>query len=183
MGTMVAVGTEGGLLDADGVPPNTDRILVVDSIAAAAGGAAGISSNTSYIESAAGVAEGARTGLASVVTGVLFLVATVFAPLVQVVPYEAGAPALVVVGFVMMIQVRTIDWNDGEIALPAFLTIVVMPFTYSITSGIGAGFIAYALLKLARGKRDEVHPLMWVASALFVLYFAIGPVKDILGVS
>jgi AGZA family xanthine/uracil permease-like MFS transporter len=183
MGTMVAVGAEGGLLDENGAPPNTERILVVDSIAAAAGGAASVSSNTSYIESAAGVAEGARTGLASVVTGLLFLVAMVFTPVVQVVPYEAGAPALVVVGFLMMLQVRTIDWDDGEIALPAFLTIVLMPFTYSITAGIGAGFIAYALMKLARGKTDQVHPLMWVTSALFVVYYVIGPIKDLLGVT
>jgi AGZA family xanthine/uracil permease-like MFS transporter len=182
MGTMVAVGTEGGLLDANGTPPNVERILVVDSIAAAAGGMASVSSNTSYIESAAGVAEGARTGLASVVTGMLFLIATVFSPLVQVVPYEAGAPALVVVGFVMMLQVRNIDWDDGETALPAFLTIVVMPFTYSITAGIGAGFISYALLKAARGKARDVHPLLWATSALFVLYYAMGPIKHLLGV-
>jgi AGZA family xanthine/uracil permease-like MFS transporter len=182
MGTMVAVGTEGALLDEAGAPPNTERILIVDSIAAAAGGAASVSSNTSYIESAAGVAEGARTGLASVVTGVLLLVATVFSPLVKVVPYEAAAPALVVVGFVMMIQMRTIDWDDGETALPAFLTIVVMPFTYSITAGIGAGFISYVLLKLALGKVRQVHPLLLVTSGLFVLYYAIGPVKTLLGV-
>jgi AGZA family xanthine/uracil permease-like MFS transporter len=182
MGTMVAVGTEGGLLDADGSPPNTERILVVDSLAAAVGGAASVSSNTSFIESAAGVAEGARTGLASVVTGLLFLVATVFSPLVKVVPYEAAAPALVIVGFVMMIQVRTIDWDDGESALPAFVTIVVMPFTYSITAGIGAGFITHVVLKVARGKASQVHPLLWATSALFVLYYAIGPIKAALGV-
>ncbi len=165
------------------MPPKPERILVVDSIAAAAaGGAASVSSNTSYIESAAGVAEGARTGLASVVTGVLFQVATWFSQLVQVVPHEAGAPALVVVGFVMMIQVRNIDWDDGEAALPAFLTVVLMPFTYSITAGIGAGFVSYVLLKLARGKASQVHPLLYAASALFVVYFAIGPVKSLLWV-
>jgi len=120
--------------------------------------------------------------LASVVTGALFLIAMVFSPLVKVVPYEAGAPALVVVGFVMMIQVQKIDWNDGETALPAFLTIVVMPFTYSITAGIRAGFIAYVVLKLARGKADQVHPLLWVMSGLFVLYYAIGPIQHALGV-
>jgi AGZA family xanthine/uracil permease-like MFS transporter len=183
MGTMVAVGAEGALLDADGAPPNADRILVVDSIAAVAGGAASVSSNTSYIESAAGVAEGARTGLASVVTGVLFLIAMMFTPLVKVVPHEAGAPALVVVGFVMMTQMRNINWDDGESALPAFLTIVLMPFTYSITAGIGAGFVSYVVLKVARGKSSEVHPLLWATSALFVLYFAIDPVKHLLGLS
>ncbi|MBL8932114.1 MAG: NCS2 family permease [Kineosporiaceae bacterium] len=183
MGTMVAIGAEADLLDSDGTPPHTERILVVDSIAAIAGGAGSVSSNTSYIESAAGVGEGARTGLASIVTGVLFLLATVFAPLVAVVPYEAATPALIVVGFLMMTQVKGIDWDDMEIALPAFLTIVLMPFTYSITAGIGAGFIAFVVLKVVRGKASAVHPLMWLTSALFVVYFAIDPVKDALGVS
>ena len=137
MGTVVAIGTEAKLLDEDGNPPHTDRILVVDSVAAIAGGAGGVSSNTSYIESASGVEEGARTGLASVVTGVLFLLATFLAPLFAVVPSEAAAPALVIVGFLMMTQVTNIDWNDMEVALPAFLTIVLMPFTYNITVGIG----------------------------------------------
>jgi len=183
MGTMVAIGAEAGLLDAEGTPPNTERILIVDSLAAAAGGAASVSSNTSYIESAAGVGEGARTGLASVVTGVLFLLATVFAPLVTVVPYEAATPALIIVGFLMMTQVKGIDWDDLEIALPSFLTIVLMPFTYSITAGIGAGFISYSLLKVVRGKASQVHVLMWITSALFLVYFAIDPVKNALGVS
>ncbi len=181
MGTMTAIGAEAGLNDREGVPPNTQRILVVDSLAAAAGGASGISSNTSYIESASGVAEGARTGLASVVTGLLFLLATVFAPIVEVIPNEAAVPALVLVGFLMMQQVRHIDWDDIEIALPAFLTIVLMPFTYSISAGIGAGFIAYTLVKTVRGKAAEIHPLLWVVSLLFVVYFAIDPVKQILG--
>src|SRR3954452_116676 len=182
MGTMTAIGAEGGLLDAEGVPPNAERILVVDSLAAAAGGAAAVSSNTSYIESASGVGEGARTGLASVVTGVLFLLATVFAPLVAIVPSEAAVPALVLVGFLMMQQVRNIDWDDVEIAIPAFLTIVLMPFTYSISVGIGAGFIFYTFIKVVRGKPQAVHPLMWVVSVLFVVYFAIDPVRGLLGV-
>jgi adenine/guanine/hypoxanthine permease len=154
------------------------RILVVDSIGAAAGGAAAVSSNTSYIESASGVGEGARTGLASIVTGVLFLLATFFAPLVQVIPNEAAVPALVLVGFLMMQQVKGIDWDDLEIAIPAFLTIVLMPFTYSISAGIGAGFLAYVLVKLVRGRAAQVHPLMWVVAALFVLYFAISPITS-----
>lgn len=183
MGTMVAIGAEAGLLDEEGIPPNAERILVVDSIAAAAGGAAGVSSNTSYIESASGVGEGARTGLASIVTGLLFLLATVFAPLVAVVPYEAATPALIIVGFLMMTQVKGIDWDDVEIALPAFLTIVLMPFTYSITAGIGAGFVSYVVLKVARGKASAVHPLLWLVAALFVVYFAIDPIKGLLGVS
>lgn len=182
MGTMTAIGHEADLLDEQGLPPNTDRILVVDSLAAAAGGAAGVSSNTSYIESASGVGEGARTGLASVVTGVLFLISMVFAPLVQVIPSEAAVPALVLVGFLMMQQVKEIDWDDLEIAIPAFLTIVLMPFTYSITAGIGAGFVAYVLIKIVRGKSADVHPLMWLVSFLFVLYFAIDPIKTLLGV-
>jgi AGZA family xanthine/uracil permease-like MFS transporter len=176
MGTMTAIGAEAGLLDEDGNPPNMTRILVVDSIAAAAGGAAAVSSNTSYIESASGVGEGARTGLASVVTGLLFLLTTFFAPLVQVIPNEAAVPALVLVGFLMMQQVRGIDWDDLEIAIPAFLTIVLMPFTYSISVGIGAGFLAYVLVKVVRGKAGMVHPLMWVVAAMFVLYFAISPI-------
>jgi len=182
MGTMVAIGAEAGLLDKEGNPPNTQKILIVDSLAAVAGGASGVSSNTAYIESAAGVGEGARTGLASVVTGLLFLVATFLAPLVSVVPYEAATPALVVVGFLMMQQVKGIDWDDLEIAIPAFLTIVLMPFTYSISAGIGAGFVVYVLIKVVRRKASVVHPLMWVISALFVVYFALDPIKNVLGV-
>jgi AGZA family xanthine/uracil permease-like MFS transporter len=182
MGTMTAIGAEAGLLDQEGVPPRSQRILVVDSLAAVAGGAASVSSNTSYIESASGVGEGARTGLASVVTGVLFLLATVLAPLVAVIPNEAATPALVLVGFLMMQQVKNIEWDDLEIAIPAFLTIVLMPFTYSISVGIGAGFLAYVLIKAVRGKAAVVHPLLWVVSALFLVYFFIQPVKHLLGV-
>lgn len=178
MGTMTAIGAEAGLNDAEGVPPNAERILVVDSLAAAAGGMAGVSSNTSYIESASGVGEGARTGLASVVTGVLFLLATFFTPIVRVIPSEAAVPALVLVGFLMMQQVTEIRWADPEIAIPAFLTIVLMPFTYSITAGIGAGFLAYVLIKVVVGKTREIHPLMAVVGLLFVIYFAIDPLTD-----
>ncbi len=180
MGTMTAIGAEAGLLDQDGTPPNTRQILVVDSVAAIAGGAAGVSSNTSYIESASGVGEGARTGLAPIVTGLLFLVSMVFAPLVRVIPSEAAVPALVLVGFLMMQQVKGIAWDDVEIAIPAFLTIILMPFTYSITVGIGAGFVAFVVIKIARGKADRVHPLLWVVGALFVVYFAINPVTAFL---
>jgi adenine/guanine/hypoxanthine permease len=183
MGTMTAIGAEAGLLDEAGTPVNAQRILIVDSIAAAAGGAASVSSNTSYIESASGVGEGARTGLASVVTGVLFLLATFLAPVVAIVPYEAATPALVVVGFLMMVQVKGIDWDDWEIAIPAFLTIVLMPFTYSISVGIGAGFVTYVVIKIARGKASAIHPLLWVVAALFVAYFAINPLQQLLGVN
>ena len=183
MGTMIAIGAEGDLLDADGNPPRTREILAVDSLAAIAGGAGGVSSNTSYVESAAGVGEGARTGLASVVTGVLFLLSMFLAPVVSMVPYEAATPALVVVGFLMMTQVTDIDWKSPEVALPAFITIIMMPFSYSITNGIGAGFIAYLVVRLARGRVREIHPLMWGASLLFVIYFTLTPIKAILGVA
>ncbi len=182
MGTMVAVGGEAGLLDKEGNPPRTKQILIVDSVAAAAGGAASVSSNTSYIESAAGVGDGARTGLASVVTGLAFLLTTFLSPLVDMVPFEAATPALVVVGFLMVMQVSGIDWKNIEVAIPAFLTIVLMPFSYSITVGIGAGVISFVVIKLAVGKVRKVHPLMWVAAALFVVYFLLGPIKDWLGV-
>ncbi|WP_210650166.1 NCS2 family permease [Nocardioides sp. SYSU D00065] len=178
MGTMTAIGAEAGLNDEDGIPPNSQRILIVDSVAALAGGAAGVSSNTSYIESASGVGEGARTGLASVVTGLLFLLSTFFAPIVEAIPSEAAVPALVLVGFLMMQQVKGIDWDDLEIAIPAFLTIVLMPFTYSISVGIGAGFLAYVLIKAVVGKVRDVHPLMWLVAGLFVVYFAIDPITS-----
>jgi adenine/guanine/hypoxanthine permease len=117
------------------------------------------------------------------VTGICFLLATFFAPLVGMVPNEAAAPALVLVGFLMMTQVKNIPWDDLELAIPAFLTIALMPFTYSITTGIGAGFVTYALLKIARGKAREVHPLLWVVAAFFLVYFAIHPIEVLLGVS
>ncbi|UPK74444.1 NCS2 family permease [Nocardioidaceae bacterium SCSIO 66511] len=177
MGTMTAIGAEAGLNDEKGTPVNTQRILVVDSVAAIAGGASSVSSNTSYIESASGVGEGARTGLASVVTGLLFLLAAFFTPLVSAIPNEAATPALVLVGYLMMVQVKGIPWDDVEYAIPAFLTIALMPFAYSISAGIGAGFIAFVLIKVARGKARTVHPLMWIVAALFVLYFAIEPVR------
>ena len=182
MGTMVAVGQEAKLLDEDGNPPHTERILVVDSLGAIAGGMGSVSSNTAYVESTSGVADGARTGLASVVTGVAFLLATFLSPLVALVPSEAAAPVLVVVGFLMVAQVADLDWKAPEIAIPAFLTMALMPFTYSITVGIGAGFIAYVVVKAALGHVRTVHPLMWVASAAFVVYFTLGPIRDVLGV-
>jgi AGZA family xanthine/uracil permease-like MFS transporter len=180
MGTMVAVGQEGGLLDDSGMPPRTREILLIDSVAAAAGGAAGVSSNTSFIESASGVAEGARTGVANLVTGVLFLLAMFVAPLVTVVPFEAASTALVVVGFLMMMAVRQIDWTDYQIAIPAFLTITLMPFTYSISNGIGAGVLSYAVLKLAMGRGREVHPILYGVAVMFVLYFLRGPLESVL---
>jgi AGZA family xanthine/uracil permease-like MFS transporter len=180
MGTMVAVGAEAGLLDEQGRLPGADAVLLVDSLAAVAGGAASASSNTTYIESAAGVGDGARTGLASVMTGLLFLVALFLTPLVSVVPFEAAGPALVIVGFLMISQIRHIVWDDPALAIPAFLTIVLMPFTYSITVGIGAGFVSYALLMLATRRAREVHPLLWVVAALFLVYFGIDPITQAL---
>ncbi|TDO39129.1 NCS2 family permease [Paractinoplanes brasiliensis] len=177
MGTMVAVGQEGELLDSEGMPPRTKEILLVDSVAAAAGGAASVSSNTSYIESAAGVGEGARTGAANLVTGVLFLLAMFLAPLVSVVPFEAASTALVVVGFLMMTAVRQIEWDDYTIAVPAFLAITLMPFTYSISNGIGAGIITYVLLKAVTGRAREIHPILYGVAVLFVLYFLRGPLE------
>jgi adenine/guanine/hypoxanthine permease len=158
-------------------------VLLVDSLAAVAGGVASASSNTTYIESAAGVAEGARTGLASVVTGALFVGALFLTPLVEVVPHEAASPALVVVGFLLMAQVRSIPWDDYEMAIPAFLTIVLMPFTFSITNGIGAGFISYVVLKTVRGRTGDLHWLLVVTAVAFVAYFAIDPLERLLGVA
>lgn len=177
MGTAIGLGREAGLLDEQGRLPDTDRVLQVDSAAAALGGVLSCSSNTTYIESAAGIADGARTGLSAVVVGVLFLLSMLFAPLANIVPFQAAAPALVVVGFLMMTTVREIPWEDREVAIPAFLTIALMPFTYSITNGIGAGFISFAFIKAVRGKGREVHPMMWIAAAAFVVYFAIAYVR------
>ncbi|WP_137990125.1 NCS2 family permease [Streptomyces vilmorinianum] len=182
MGTVVGVSSEAGLLDEQGKVPHLGRVLLIDGAAAVAGGAASASSNTSYIESAAGVGEGARTGFASVVTGGLFALALFLTPLATVVPAQAAAPALVAVGFLLMSQVRHIDWTSYEIAIPAFLTIAVMPFTYSITNGIGAGFLAYVVIKAVIGKAREVHPLMWGTAVLFAVYFAIDPIEQLLGV-
>ncbi len=144
-----------------------------------AGGLGSVSSNTSYIESAAGVGEGARTGIASVVTGVAFVFSLVLAPLVNMVPSEAAAPALFFVGFLMMSQVIHIDWEDPEEGIPAFLTMVLMPFTYSITVGIGAGFISFALIKILLGKAKEVHPLLYGVAGAFVVYFAQGLISGL----
>jgi adenine/guanine/hypoxanthine permease len=181
VGTVTAVGQEAGLTDEKGDLPGIQRVLVVDSVAAAAGGAASTSSNTTYIESAAGVGDGARTGVANLVTGGLFLLAMFLAPLVSIVPFEAATPALVIVGFLMFTQVRTLDMDDFGLAIPAFLTIVLMPFTFSITNGIGAGFIAYVLIRLVQGRGREVHPLLYGVAAAFLIYFAIDPLEQLLG--
>jgi AGZA family xanthine/uracil permease-like MFS transporter len=171
MGTVTGVAAEAGLTEKDGSVPGVGRVLLVDSVAAAVGGLAGVSSNTTYIESAAGVAEGAKTGFASVVTGVLFLLAIFLAPLAGIIPGVATAPALVLVGYLMFTQVRDINVADLEDGFPALLTMILMPLTYDISIGIGAGFISWVVLKVVRGKMSEVHPLMWVVSVAFVVFF------------
>jgi AGZA family xanthine/uracil permease-like MFS transporter len=187
MGTMIAVAQEGKLLDEEGRVPAAKRVLLIDSLAAIGGGATGASSVTSYIESGSGVAEGGRTGLTSVVVGVLFLLALPFSPLISVfggslpLPSPEGegqifvspvtAPALIVVGFLMMTAVRFIPWDRLDEAIPAFLTILTLPLTFNISYGIGFGFISYVLIKLARGRPAEVHPLLYGVAGLFALAF------------
>jgi AGZA family xanthine/uracil permease-like MFS transporter len=173
MGTIVGVGGKAGFLDARGRLPGVTRVLLVDSVGAVLGGVANASSNTTYIESAAGVAEGGRTGLASVVVGVLFLLSMFFSPLASVIPAQATAPALIVVGFLMMTIARDIPWEDYEEAIPAFVTMLTMPFTWSITNGIGAGFVTYSAIKLLSGKARQVHWMVYLASAAFVVYFGL----------
>jgi AGZA family xanthine/uracil permease-like MFS transporter len=182
MGTTVGLAKQAGLATPDGDIPRLGRVLFVDGIAAAAGGGASASSATTYVESSSGIADGGRTGLTSVVTGLLFLGALLLTPLVSLVPSEAAGPALVVVGALMIRQVREIDFTDLGVAIPAFLTMVLMPFTYSITNGIGAGFISWVVIRVMQGKARQVHPLMWAVSAAFLIYFGINMVKAITGV-
>ena len=181
MGTMTGLGKQAGLAGEDGVLPGMKRALVVEGLGAVVGGATSSSSNTVFVDSAAGIGDGARTGLANVVTGLLFLLAMFFTPLYEIVPVEAAAPVLVIVGAMMMAQIKEIDFSRFDIALPAFMTIVIMPFTYSIANGIGVGFVTYALLALFSGRAREVHPLLYVVAALFLVYFGIEPVSAILG--
>ncbi|MDI3317865.1 MAG: NCS2 family permease [Bacillota bacterium] len=173
MGTVVAVGGEAGLLDKEGRLPNLRNILLVDSLAAMVGGLFGASSVTTYVESSAGVAEGGRTGLTSLVTGLLFLVSVFFAPLFLMVPSQATAPALIVVGFLMMSAVRDIPFDDFADAFPAFVTLLTIPVTYSISRGIGYGLISYCVIKLATGRAREVHWALWIVAALFALSFVL----------
>ena len=180
MGTATAITEQAGLTTPDGKVPGIGRVLLVDSIGAAAGGAAGISSNTSYIESAAGVAEGGRTGLTSVVTGLLFLVAVLVTPLATLVPFTATAPVLIIVGYLMATLIKDIDFVDVEEGFPALLGIILMPITFSITVGIGAAFVTWVLIKAVRGKFAEIHPLMWVVAIAFVIYFAQGWLNTLL---
>jgi AGZA family xanthine/uracil permease-like MFS transporter len=173
IGTVTAVADAADLHDEAGNVPHLRRILAIDAISASVGGAFGASSVTSYIESASGIAEGARTGLHTVTVGALFLVALVATPVLGVVPPAATAPALIIVGFLMCAQIVQIDFTAIETAVPAFLTLLLIPLTYSISHGIGAGFIAFVAIRLLQGQARAVHPLMFVAAAAFVAYFAL----------
>lgn len=182
MGTVIGVGGEADLLDKKGSLPNLRRVLLIDSLAAVAGGLFGASSVTTRMESASGVSDGGRTGIMPTMTGFLFLISIFFAPLIAVIgggveivegiyKYPITSPALIVVGFLMMAVISKIDFKDFEIGIPAFLTIIIMPFTYSISYGIGFGFISYTLIKLFKGKFKELHPLMIIVSILFAVAF------------
>ena len=173
MGTIIGVSDEADLIDAEGRVPRLGAILTVDGVAGAVGGLSSASANTVFVESAAGVGEGARTGLAALVTGGLFVLALFFTPIASVVPAAAAAPALVLVGALMMTQARNVPWDDLSLAVPAFLTIALMPFTYSITNGVGAGMISYTVIQAAVGRGREIPWLLWVVTAVFAAYFAI----------
>lgn len=180
MGTVTAIAAEAGLAEPDGTVPGIRNVLLVDSVAAFAGGLAGVSSNTTYIESAAGVAEGGRTGFASVITGALFLLAVFLAPIAGIIPPQATAPALVLVGYLMFTLIKDINVGDVEEGIPALLTMILMPLTYDITVGIGAGFISYVLIKVVRRKWSDVHPLLWAVSIAFVVYFLTDEIQSLI---
>lgn len=171
VGTVVAVGEQAGMLTPDGMLPRIRRVLLIDSLAAVAGGASGSSSATTYIESAAGVAAGGRTGLTAIVVGLCFLAAIMFNPLAAVVPSQAVAPALIVVGFLMMSVARDIPFQKVEEGLPAFVTMMLMPFTTSITNGIAGGFILYTATQILLGKARNVSAIMYAADVGFLIYF------------
>jgi len=171
VGTLVAVTKKANLVAPDGSIPRLNRILLADSAASMVGAVAGVSTVTSFVESAAGVAEGGRTGLTSVVVGVLFLVALVFAPLVQAIPAAATAPALILVGALMIGALTEVDWGDPGVAIPAFLTVITIPLTYSIANGLAFGITSFAILTLVRGKARPKDWLLFVLAALFILRF------------
>ncbi|MFI2424879.1 NCS2 family permease [Streptomyces sp. NPDC018955] len=172
MGTIMGVSDEARLTDAQGQMPGINKVLFIDGVAVAAGGASSSSATTAFVESTAGVGEGARTGFANVVTGGLFAVALFLTPVATMVPSQAATPALLAVGFLILAgSVKEIDWADHTIAVPAFVTMVMMPFTYSITNGIGMGFITFAVLRLAAGRGREVPPAMYVVAAVFAFYY------------
>ncbi|WP_288747341.1 NCS2 family permease [uncultured Corynebacterium sp.] len=181
MGTMTGLGKQAKLVDENGNLPGMKKALVVEGAGAVAGGLGSASSNTVFADSSAGIADGARTGLANIMTGLLFIAAMFFTPLYEIVPIEAAAPVLVIVGVMMAAQLTDIPWTRMEVAIPAFLTIVVMPFTYSIANGIGVGFITFALMSTFAGKAKQVHWIMWLLAGLFVIYFGIDPISEAIG--
>ncbi|MGU3654313.1 NCS2 family permease [Mycolicibacterium sp. A43C] len=182
MGTFTGLSKQAGVADDKGNFPRLQSALVVEGAGAVVGGAASASSNTVFIESGAGIGEGARTGLASLVTGVLFLAAMFLTPLAAIVPTEVAAAALVIVGAMMASHLRDIDLADFSIALPVVLTVAVMPLSYSIANGIGVGFISWVIVRTAAGKGREISPLLWVVAAGFLLYFARGWIDSLIGV-
>ena len=173
MGTVIAVGRAGDFADKDGNVKNLRPILMIDSVAAAVGGFTGASSITTFAESVSGAAAGARTGLSSIVVGVLFLLCAGLSPIFGMVTSAATCGALVLVGFSTLKDVVNIDWTEASTAFPAFLTLITIPFTYSITNGIGLGFLAFVVIKIFQGKFREIHPLMWVSAAAFLAAFLI----------
>lgn len=180
MGTMTGLSKEADVADEKGNFPRIRSALIVEGVGAVAGGLTSSSSNTVFIESGAGIGEGARTGFANIVTGLLFAIAMFFTPLVSIVPTEVAAAALVIVGALMMSQIRYIDLTDFSALFPVFVTVTVMPMTYSIANGIGAGFISWVLVRAFSGKIREISPLLWIVAAGFVLYFMRGPIEAIL---
>ena len=171
VGTLIGTASNAGMLDKDGNLPHGDKALIADACATVVGACLGTSTVTTFVESSTGISEGGRTGLTSVVVGILFLLSVVFAPIAGIIPTQATAPALIIVGMLMIGNVAKIDWSDIEVALPCFLTIIMMPFAYSISDGIGFGFISYTLIKMARGKFKEVPVLLYILSALFVVMY------------
>ncbi|MFF7903391.1 NCS2 family permease [Streptomyces sp. NPDC088817] len=182
MATVIGVGTEAKLADAQGRMPGLSKALFIDGAGGAIGGVAGGSGQTVFIESATGVGEGARTGLASVVTGLFFAACLFFTPLTAIVPQEVAAAALVVIGAMMLMNARHVDWADRSTAIPVFLTVVLMPFTYTITTGVAAGVVSYTAIKAAQGRAREIGAFMWGLTAVFLVYFALHPIESWLGV-
>ncbi|WEG08066.1 NCS2 family permease [Microbacterium horticulturae] len=181
MGTMTGLAEEAGLADKKGDFPRLKSALIVEGVGAVVGGGTSGSSNTVFVESASGIGEGARTGVANLVTGVLFLLAMFITPLTSIVPTEVAASALVVVGALMMSQIRRIDFSDMSVLVPVFITVAVMPFTYSIANGIGAGFIAWVVIRSLAGKARQISPLLWIVAAGFAIFFARGPIETLIG--
>ncbi|MGW7426844.1 NCS2 family permease [Streptomyces sp. NPDC054813] len=172
MGTIMGVSDEAKLTDAQGYMPGINKVLFIDGVAVAAGGASSSSATTCFVESTAGVGEGARTGFANVVTGGLFAVALFLTPIATMVPSQAATPALLAVGFLILAgSIKEIDWADYTVAIPAFVTMVMMPFTYSITNGIGMGFITFVVLRLTAGRAKEIPVAMYVVAAVFAFYY------------